>query len=354
MELTVAFLPVYQNPYQHLLTAELEKLGVHVEHLDGMPSAAWLLRNRGRVRVLHLHWLYGLYMKHLLTPARLLAFLARFHLARHLGYRFVWTVHNILPHRQPFPPMHRLVRRLVMRRASAVIAHCEYGRREILRLFPSDVPVHVVPHGNYAGVHPVTVTRTEARAALDIEPGRFVYALLGNISAYKGVEAFVASFQAGAGPDDVALVAGRNRAPALVERLEALAAADPRLRIHAGFIPDDAMQCYLLASDVAVFCFREVLTSGSVLLAMTYGLPVIAPARGCLPELVTPEAGLLYDPDDPAALGQALRRIKNLDAAQMGAEARRIADELRWGDIARQTAAVYRACLSGPHPAWGI
>lgn len=346
MDLTVAFLPVYHNPYQHLLSAELEKLGVDVEHLDGMPPAAWLLRNRGRVQVLHLHWLYGLYMQRLLTPARALAFLARFELARRLGYRYVWTVHNILPHRQPFPPLHRHVRRLVMRRASAVIAHCEYGRREILRLFPTDVPVHVVPHGNYAGIHPQSGTRDEARAALGIAPGSFVYALLGNLSPYKGVESFVTAFQAGAAPDDVALIAGRNRAPALVERLESMAAADPRLRVRAGFVPDDEMGRYLQATDVAVFCFREVLTSGSVILAMTYGLPVIAPERGCLPELVTPAAGLLYDPDDAAALGRALGHIKTLDTARMGAEARRIAAGLRWDDVARRTAAIYQEVVS--------
>ena len=346
MDLTVAFLPVYHNPYQHLLTAELEKLGVHVEHLAGMPPAAWLLRNRGRVQVLHLHWLYGLYMQRLLTPARALAFLARFELARRLGYRYVWTVHNILPHRQPFPPLHRHVRRLVMRRASAVITHCEYGRREILHLFPSDVPVHVVPHGNYAGVHPETGTPDEARAGLDIAPGSFVYALLGNISPYKGVESFVAAFQAGAAPDDVALIAGRNRAPALVERLESMASADTRLRVRAGFVPDDEMGRYLRAADVAVFCFRQVLTSGSVILAMTYGLPVIAPARGCLPELVTPAAGLLYDPDDEAALGRALGHIKALNTARMGAEARRIAAGLRWDDVARRTAEIYREVVS--------
>ncbi|MGD8792451.1 MAG: glycosyltransferase family 4 protein [Anaerolineae bacterium] len=342
---TVAFLPVYQNPYQHLLTAELEKQGVHVEHLAGMPPAAWLIRHRDRVPLLHLHWLYGLYMEHLLTPLRLAAFLARFYLARRLGYRFVWTVHNLLPHRQPFPPLHRLVRRLVMDQASAVITHCEYGRREILRLFPSQVPVHVVPHGNYAGVHPLTVSRAEARARLEIEPQQFVYALLGNISAYKGVESFVESFQSSAGPDAVALIAGRNRAPALVDHLQDLAAGDARLQLHAGFIPDDEMQHYLRAADVAIFCFREVLTSGSVILAMTYGLPVIAPERGCLPELVTPDAGLLYDPDDPAALGSTLCRIRSLDTAEMGREAGRIAAAMRWQDVARQTAAIYRDCI---------
>jgi beta-1,4-mannosyltransferase len=345
MDFTVAHLPVYQNPYQHLLTAELEKLGVHVEHLAAMPSAAWLLRNRSQVRILHLHWLYGLYMQHCLTPVRLLAFVIRFHLARQLGCRFVWTVHNILPHRQPFPPMHRMVRRLVMRHASAVIAHCEYGRREILRLFPTEAPVYIVPHGNYAGVHAITVTRSEARAALGIGPDRFVYALVGNISPYKGIESFVDSFQAGAGRHDVALIAGRNRAPALVARLETLAAAEPRLHVRAGFVPDDEMQRYLRAADVAVYCFRTVLTSGSVILAMTYGLPVIAPARGCLPELVTPAAGLLYDPEEPEALEHALRRIKELDTVEMGLEAERIAAGLRWDGIARQTAAIYRECL---------
>ena len=345
MELAVAFLPVYRNPYQHLLTPELEALGVHVEHLASMPSAAWLLRNRGRIQLLHLHWLYGLYRLHLLTPVRLLAFALRWKLAQRLGYRAVWTVHNIMPHRQPFPPMHRFVRRLVMRHATAVITHCEYGRREILRRFPSGVPVHVVPHGNYAGVHTVALTRAEARAFLGIAPGSFVYVLLGNISPYKGIESFIESFQASGGPDDVALIAGRNRAPALVERLRILAAADSRLRVHAGFIGDDEMQLYLRASDVAVFCFIEVLTSGSVILAMTSGLPVIAPGRGCLPELVAPEAGLLYDPEDPAALGQALQRIKELDVAKMGDEAQQITDALTWKGIAEQTLAIYQECL---------
>jgi glycosyltransferase involved in cell wall biosynthesis len=342
---TVAFLPVNRNPYQHLLSAELEELGIAVEFLDGMPGLVWLLRERQRVPILHLHWLHGLYMRHLLTPLRLFAFWIRFSLALRLGYSFVWTVHNILPHRRFFPPMDRQVRRLVMRHASAVITHCEYGRREILRLFPSEVSVHVVPHGNYAGVHAVTTSSAEARASLGVQTEGFVYLLLGNILPYKGTDTFLRAFEASAGPNDVALIAGRNRAPAMVRRLEARAAADARVHVHARFIPDDQMQCYLRAADVAVFCFQEVLTSGSVILAMTHGLPVIAPARGCLPELVTPAAGLLFDPDDPSALGKALRNIKEMDTAEMGVEARRIADGLSWKEIARKTAAVYWDCV---------
>jgi beta-1,4-mannosyltransferase len=343
--LRVAFLPVYQNPYQHLLTAALRQLGIDVLHLEGMPSPTWLLRERQRVQVLHLHWLYGLYMRHFLTPFRLLGFLGQFALARCLGYKIVWTVHNILPHRQPFPPMHHLVRRLVMKQADAVIAHCEYGRREVLRCFPREKPVHVIPIGGYGGVYPATVSREEARDSLGLEADQFVYLFLANISANKGLESFVRVFQEQASETDVALIAGRNRNQVLVDRLEAVAASDARLRIHAGFIPDDAMQLFLRAADVMVAPFQEILTSSSVMVGMSYGLPVIVPAMGCLTELVTPEAGIVYEANDPAALGHALRQIKGMDTIAMGGAAERITASLSWAEIAAQTAAVYRGCL---------
>ncbi|MBN1815501.1 MAG: glycosyltransferase family 4 protein [Anaerolineae bacterium] len=344
--LTVAFLPVYQNPYQHLLTAELEKLGVHVEHLSGMPSARWLVHNRDRVQILHLHWLDGLYMHRLLTPLRLPTFLARLALSRRLGYRLVWTAHNILPHRASLAPVHRMVRQLVMARADAVIAHCEYGRDELLRRFARQGPIYVVPIGSYEGVYPAAVSRGEARATLGLSPEAFVYLFLGNIAAYKGLDELVVAFRQVAAGDDVLIIAGRNRDVALASRLEQAAAADTRLRVRAGFVPDDEMQFLLRGADVMVAPFRNVLTSSSVLVGMSYDLPIVAPAIGCLPELVSPEAGLLYNPADPAALGKALREIRGMDTGRMGQAARHIAASLRWEDIARQTAAIYRECLA--------
>lgn len=343
--LTVAFLPVYHNPYQHLLTAALQENGVQVEHLDGTPSAAWLLRERQRVQVLHLHWLYGLYMRRLLTPIRLLGFLSRFWLAQRLGYKIVWTVHNILPHRQPFPPVHRMVRRLVMKRADAVIAHCEYGRSEIMRHFPREKPVHIVPIGSYIEVYQATVTRSDARRHLDLTSEQFVYLFLGNITDNKGLDEFVRVFQDQATLTDVALIAGRNRNAALVQRLEAKAASDTRFRVRAGFIPNDEIPFFLGAADVMIAPFQKILTSSSVMVGMSYGLPVIVPNLGCLPELVTAEAGIVYEANDPVALGCALRQIKDMDTVKMGEEAQKITDALRWEDIARQTTAIYWDCL---------
>ena len=55
--------------------------------------------------------------------------------------------------------------------------------------------------------------------------------------------------------------------------------------------------------------------------AMSLGIPVVASARGAVPEVVG-DAGLLVDPDDPRALPDALARLLN-DTALAAALAER-------------------------------
>jgi len=344
--MNVAFLPVYPNPYQRLLRDGLSLSGVSVEFLDGLPPAGWLRQNKGHVDLLHLHWLSGLYMNRYGTPVQVVRFLAWLRRARALGYRLVWTAHNVMPHNTPFRPLHIAIRRLVMAEADAVIVHCVQGRQELLARFPRTGPTEVVPLGTYEDVYPITTTREAARAVLGIAPRQFVYLALGNIAAYKGLESFAEAFSKSATPDDVAIIAGRNRDAALVARLQRTAAREPRLRVHARFIPDDAMQQYLLAADVIVAPFERVLTSSSVMVGLSYGLPVIVPDLGCLPELVSEGAGLIYQSTIPGALSQALADIRVADREAMSAAARRVSGGLHWEAIGRRTAAVYKACLA--------
>lgn len=344
--MNVAFLPVYPNPYQRLLRDALAAEGVVVDFLESLPSSQWLQDNRGRVRILHYHWLSGLYMNRFLTPLQVMKFRTHFELARRLNYRIVWTAHNILPHRPIFTLLHKSIRRLMMANASAVIAHCEYGRRELLARFPRRGPLTVIPLGNYRAAYPATISRSEARQHLGLQPDQFVYIALGNIAAYKGLEDLLPAFAHTAGLHDRLIIAGRNRDQGVVSRLANAAARDARIRIRSEYIPDEEMQFYLLAADVMVAPFKRVLTSSSVIAGLSFDLPQVVPALGCLPELVTPDAGILYDPRDPNGLIRALGEIKDRDQGQMRAAAHHIADGLIWSDIARKTAEVYRGCLS--------
>ena len=343
--MNVAFLPVYANPYQRLLAGGLARHGVAVTMLPGLPSATWLRANRATTDLLHFHWLYGLTMARWRTPLQVAAFLSRLSLARELGYGVVWTAHNVLPHRDALRPLHVLIRRRMMAQAGAVIVHCEAGRRELLARFPRNGTTAVIPIGSYAGLYPGTADRPTARARLGLDSAAFVHLALGNIAAYKGLERFVATFRATAAPDDVALIAGRDRDAGVVRRLRRAAAADERIRLRVGYVPDDEVQLYLAAADALVAPFERILTSSSVVVGLSYGLPVVAPALGCMAEQIG-AAGVVYPPGDEGLAG-ALAAIKQADRAQMSAAARAIAANLSWDDIGRRTAEVYRTAVDG-------
>ena len=143
-------------------------------------------------------------------------------------------------------------------------------------------------------------------------------------------------------PDVRLVIAGRPVGTTIETDLRAAAAGDARISLHLRAIPDDEMQLYLRACDAMVLPFRDVLTSGSAILAMSFGRAVIAPRLGCLPETLTDDAAILYDPTAPDALRNALTTALGADLVGLGEAAAQRAATLGWDDIATATAALYR------------
>lgn len=127
------------------------------------------------------------------------------------------------------------------------------------------------------------------------------------------------------------------------------AARDPRVQVHSTpWIEDEDYQFFFGACDAVVFPFKSILTSGSVMLALSFGKPVVVPRLGCLPDLVDDSMGVLYDPDSPDGLAGALKSIIKKDLAPLGRNAMARAQAFDWGDIGRQTAEVYADILGKP------
>jgi glycosyltransferase involved in cell wall biosynthesis len=307
--------------------------------------SAWV--RAGRPPVLHLHWTHE-YLKGADGPTRLnrARFLGQLRFLRRLGVRLVWTMHNLGGHDGVRHASEMTVHRDLVRLADAVICHCTAARDAAIAAYGLTVAeaarLHVIPHGSYVGVYPDTITSVDARARLGLPPVGPALLFLGAVRGYKGTDDLVAAFRTIAHPDARLLIAGRPRGAGIVERLTAAAATDPRIHLSLGFVPDAELQVWLRAADLVVLPFRDILTSGSAILALSFGRPVVAPALGCLPETVPPTAGILYDPDTPGALGDALRAALDGDLASLGEGALAQARELDWGPIAEHTAALYR------------
>ena len=98
--------------------------------------------------------------------------------------------------------------------------------------------------------------------------------------------------------------------------------------------------------------FRQVLNSGSLLLAMSFGCPVVAPRLGSIPEVACPEGWFGYDPADPEGLGAALQA--GLAIPSPTAVRGRILDftakRYDWSQVGRKAAALYAAILDRVTP----
>ena len=101
---------------------------------------------------------------------------------------------------------------------------------------------------------------------------------------------------------------------------------------------------YLRATDVFVAPFKSVLTSGSVILAMSYGLPCIVPRLGCLPETLSHQEELIYKANDVSDLYSKLNHVVNNQSrvSEWGDQNRRTAEsDLDWNRIGKATANAY-------------
>jgi glycosyltransferase involved in cell wall biosynthesis len=107
---------------------------------------------------------------------------------------------------------------------------------------------------------------------------------------------------------------------------------------------------FLMRSHVVALASDHEGFPNVLLEAMATGRPVVSTSVGGVPELVRDGVDGLLVPRDARALGEALVRVAGdlPGAEQMGAEARRRAEEFGWDRVVRETESVYAGVLENP------
>jgi glycosyltransferase involved in cell wall biosynthesis len=350
-----SFPPVIpQNPYQRLLYEHLAAHGFVIA--DGARlKLGWLLGNRGRVQVLHVHWPQSLYrhddgpeaLRGPLSWCRLALLKVRLRSARALGYRIVWTVHQVVPHESARPLLDRAAARALASASDLLLAH-DRATVETIRSELGDRArrVAVVPHGSFVDVYPDGRSRSAVRAELGIHRDAFVFLCFGHVRAYKEVDVLLDAFRRTAAADAVLVVAGLVLDPAAAAQVQAAAAADPRIVPLLEFVPDERVAELFGACDAAVLPRGDGGTSGALILALSLGLPAVAADTPVYRELVDDgAAGWLFRPRDTESLRATLERVAgDREAARRKAAAARTrAESLRWADSAARFAGLVRS-----------
>ncbi|MCX7593404.1 MAG: glycosyltransferase family 4 protein [Fischerella sp.] len=339
-----------ENPYQSQLAKNLEKLGVEVKDSGCGSFFLPIAITKWQANILHLHWLHFFLIKSNISLSLISSILFIFQILflRLLGVKIIWTVHNLKNHANRFLKLEKFFTVLVAKIAHAIIAHCEVAKQEIITNFhlSNDNKIFVVPHGNYIDYYENILTQAKARENLNISSSDVVFLFLGLIRPYKGVLELIDVFKHLPQPNIQLVIAGKvwNNDLTLADLIKQRIADDRRIKFIPGFVADDQIQLYMNASDVVVFPYRDILTSGAVLLAMSFGRACIAPRKGCIGEVLDDAGAILYDPDDEDSLLNALKMAieKQFELSKMGEYNYQIAKEYNWQNIAEKTLKVYQ------------
>lgn len=349
-KLKVVFAPWFsqENPYQVQLTNNLISLGVQLEHTNCSNLSFLSTIRQKKADILHLHWLdpFLLGTGKLKSLFKLISFVFQLLMIRLTGTKIIWTVHNIKNHNNKHLGLDRLGTILVSKLANGLIVHSHTAKVEIIKVFHlrEETKIFVIPHGNYIDVYENNISQKEARERLNIPKSSLVLLFFGLIRPYKGVLELSRAFKQLHFEDICLLIAGKPCNDELAGQLMKEVKDNDKIRFIPGLVPNEELQIYMNAADTVALPYKEFLTSGAVILAMSFGKACIAPRKGYTSEVLDDDGAFLYDPDCKEGLLEALNSVvqKRNDLPQMGEHNYQLASEWNWKYVAEQTLNVYQ------------
>lgn len=236
------------------------------------------------VHVFQIHWpeqvfWWGLGRKELGVKVwRTLAAVAEM---KRRGVRIVWMVHNLAPH--DMRPWQRLLWCYYQRRLCGLVDGFLTLSPSTPSLVRKALPGLAKKLGGFVWhpAYPHAVQSDDARRDIRAELGfgaeTRVFAFLGLIRAYKGVDQLVRAFREEPDADAGLIIAGTPQDADTVAAVAALAAGDPRIRLIFRYMCPVEFDAYLAAADEFVAPLRRYLHSGSIVHALSANRPVLTP-----------------------------------------------------------------------------
>lgn len=352
------------NKYIDLMidsVSEDDRVTVHYPKKDTLLGVfLYILKNKlnnkkrdsdfGSKIVTHVHWSTVLYGSRYFLKSLSLIFLnviLLIVLKMVFKVGVVWTVHNNYAHDYK----HRLVDNLgraILRFFSDAIVVQESVTETLFQKKYKNKNIVYIPHGNYIDAYGPALEYSESkRESLGISENDIVLLSMGAIASYKLNERIIEAVKMARKKNAriFLLIAGKGK-PDYVKKLEDLVGGDARIKISNSFVPDDEIPALLSIADYSVFFYDESeMTSGGIILSLSYGVPVISrsiPAS----EIVGQENGFVYDD-----FGGLVAILEKISKASAGYDRRVIIQNISkdsWSESAKKLVNIYEKVLSSP------
>ncbi len=346
-----------QDPAAELLARALRAQGISCTQVTSDIPLAWLWRHRAyhtqSIGIIHFYRPGALQLTH--WQRRRLWF--RLWLARCLGICIVTT--DAGGWWQSTHSLRSLSRRLLERKllysSDIVLAFT----RQPEQLYPDkNLRRHVrcLPHPGFHGYYTQPLERTQARRQLGLPTSAcFVYLCFASAHTERELIRLIEAFDEMKtqkkvhGKPQLLLVGSPQEKKRSSARILKLAAREQAIHLYPANPTKEDMNLYMGAADAVVlphFAMQKAGMLQTAMLALSYGLVVVAPNlprfRGMLP----PRASVLYDPARQESLVQACMKAQTLRYRMTEKELAALEAESGWGNYAYRLLKIYKRILA--------
>lgn len=241
------------------------------------------------------------------TPFQVPAYLALARASHAAGCRVVALCHNVLPHEHR--RLDRPLMKAILRAADVLVVHSagEAALAATMASTPAEIaalPLHL-PHADRA---PADRALADRAARGNERHNRLLF--FGMVRPYKGLDVLLRAL-AQAAPAVSLTVAGQiwEGKAELLRLIRELKLAD-RVELTDGYVPAADVPGLFAEADALVLPYRSATASQNALIALQFGIPVIATRAGAIADsLVDGVNALLCEPGEVADLARVIDQL---------------------------------------------
>jgi beta-1,4-mannosyltransferase len=299
-----------------------------------------LRRDRDKLDALHFQWsieeVWRAYGNSDFRQMRgVIAFWKYLRLAKKLGYKIIWTMHDV----ERFEGARLADRygyRLLAKFSDLLLCHSNSASVSFSAI--CNVPqskIMVIPIGNYDGVFPAPRSRDQTLHDLHIDPNAKVILCAGLIRSYKGFETAIEAMKY-LGSNHVLVIAGKPSYAEYGATIENLVSQATNVRLLPYFIENQLMADLHAAADVVLIPYRKITGSATLLTALTLSRGVVVSDLPYMREVLgVSDAAVFFEAGNPSDLARAVHEFFASSTAHRHASARLLANNLPWSEVVR-------------------
>lgn len=281
------------NPYQRKIIDELAQLEVCVDVALTGSDAFFRTENINNADIIHFHWFEPFVKSNSIIKSltKLISFLIRLYFFKK-NKKFVWTVHNLVNHEKKNPLLDKLFLFFFTKMIDVFCVHNKFAKQELLKQYSiNSDKIEVIPHGNfskdYIG-HSEDISSFK-KDVMGIDPDKRTFTFLGHVKAYKGVLDLIKVFKQNQEINNSQLFICGRAEESSIETIEAEIKGFNNIIFKPGFVEENQVQDYIECSDVMIYPYKNILTSGALILGMSMKRTCIASNVGSMSEFLDKE-----------------------------------------------------------------